>query len=158
MNCIKIEDIPSTTVLYEGFFCYSEFFKFSEESINNLKEIANKYKKIDNDLNIDNENCLYLNNDNDLYLREFEYKFKHYIVIEKLIYPLANYDAVSYEIIDLSNKNEVLILSSKEINKDRDNIEIILKNIKVNHIKLRIKSRSNIWPKVSDIQIIKKHN
>lgn len=156
MNCIEINDILSTTVLYEGFFCYSEVFKFSKDSMNKLKEIANKYKSNYDTNIIDNENYIYLDNDNNLYLREFIYRFTTPISIEKLIYPLVNYDTISYEIIDLSDDSEKLILSSEEINRDSENIEIKLNNIEVDGIKLRIKSKQNLWPKISQIQIIKR--
>ena len=156
MNCIEINDILSTTVLYEGFFCYSEVFKFSKDSMNKLKEIANKYKSNYDTNIIDNENYIYLDKDNNLYLREFIYRFTTPISIEKLIYPLVNYDIISYEIIDLSDDSEKLILSSEEINRDSENIEIKLNNIEVDGIKLRIKSKQNLWPKISQIQIIKR--
>ncbi len=155
MNCIEIDDILWTTVLYEGFFGYSDVFKFSRDSINKLKGIASKYKKDYDDNIIGNEKDIYLKNDNNLYLREFIYRFKSPISIEKLLYPLVNHDVISYEIIDLSDGNEILILSSEEINGNSGNIEITLNNIKVNYIKLRIKSKKNIWPKISEIQIIK---
>lgn len=154
MDCIEIDNILSTTVFYENFFLDSEVFKFSKSSINKLKEIANKYKENNDTFNIHNEDTIYLIKDNNSYSREFIYKFTSYISIEKLVYPLANYDVISYEIIDLSDGNERLILSSEEIYKDIEKIEIILKNIRVNHIKLVIKSKKNIWPKVSEIQII----
>lgn len=156
MNCIEINDILSTTVLYEGFFCYSEVFKFSKDSMNKLKEIANKYKSNYDTNIIDNENYIYLDKDNNLYLREFIYRFTNPISIEKLIYPLVNYDIISYEIIDLSDNSEKLILSSEVINRDSENIEIKLNNIEVDGIKLRIKSKQNLWPKISQIQIIKR--
>lgn len=155
MDCIEIDDIHSTTVLYEGFFGCSDVFKFSKDSISKLKGIANKYKKDYDTLSIDSENDIYLKNDNNSYLREFIYRFKSFISIEKLVYPLVSYDVISYEIIDLSNNNEKLILSSEEINRNSENIEIILNNIRVEYIKIKIKSRKNIWPKISEIQIIK---
>ena len=155
MNCIEIDDILSTTVLYEGFFCYSDVFKFSKDSVNKLKEITNKYKKDQDTYVIDNENDIYLKNDDNSYLREFVYRFKSFISINKIVYPLFNYDDISYEIIDLSNGHERVILSGKKINVDRKNAEINLNGIKVNYIKLRIKSKKNIWPKISEIKIIK---
>lgn len=78
------------------------------------------------------------------------------ITIEKLIYPLVNYDVISYKIIDLSDDSENLILSSEEINRDSENIEIKLNNIEVDGIKLKIKSKKNLWPKIPQIQIIKR--
>ncbi|MDY4251627.1 MULTISPECIES: hypothetical protein [unclassified Clostridium] len=156
MNCIEIDDILSTTVLYEGFSDYSEVLEFSKDSMKKLKEIANKYKNdYENDI-IYNENYIYLDNDINLYLREFVYRFTTSITIEKLIYPLVNYDIISYEIIDLSHDSEKLILSSEEINRDSENIKIKLNNIEVNGIKLKIKSKKNLWPKIPQIQIIKR--
>ena len=156
MNCIEIDDILSTTVLYEGFSDYSEVLEFSKDSMKKLKEIANKYKNdYENDI-IYNENYIYLDNDINLYLREFVYRFTTSITIEKLIYPLVNYDVISYKIIDLSDDSENLILSSEEINRDSENIEIKLNNIEVDGIKLKIKSKKNLWPKIPQIQIIKR--
>ncbi|MGN0025968.1 MAG: hypothetical protein ACI33I_03060, partial [Clostridium sp.] len=103
-----------------------------------------------------NESYIYLDKDNNLYLREFIYRFTTSVSIEKLIYPLVNYDVISYEIIDLSDDSENLILSSEEINRDSENIEIKLNNIEVDGIKLKIKSKKNLWPKIPQIQIIKR--
>lgn len=141
MHCIEIDDVLSTTVLYEGFFDYSDIFKFSNNN-DKLKEIANKY--VSNNKDKDN-----------LYLREFIYKFNSSIALNKVIYPLDNYDVASYEVIDLSKGNEKLMAYSEKINKDSNEIEIILKNIKVDKIKIRVRSGENIWPKVSQIKIIK---
>ena len=156
MNCIEIDDILSTTVLYEGFSDYSEVLEFSKDSMKKLKEIANKYKNDYENNIIYNENYIYLDNDSNLYLREFVYRFTTSITIEKLIYPLVNYDVISYEIIDLSDDSENLILSSEEINRDSENIEIKLNNIEVDGIKIKIKSKKNLWPKIPQIQIIKR--
>lgn len=156
MNCIEIDDILSTTVLYEGFSDYSEVLEFSKDSMKKLKEIANKYKNDYENNIIYNENYIYLDNDINLYLREFVYRFTTSITIEKLIYPLVNYDVISYKIIDLSDDSENLILSSEEINRDSENIKIKLNNIEVNGIKLKIKSKKNLWPKIPQIQIIKR--
>ncbi|WP_294170071.1 hypothetical protein [uncultured Clostridium sp.] len=156
MNCIEIDDILSTTVLYEGFSDYSEVLEFSKDSMKKLKEIANKYKNDYENNIIYNENYIYLDNDINLYLREFVYRFTTSITIEKLIYPLVNYDVISYKIIDLSHDSEKLILSSEEINRDSENIKIKLNNIEVNGIKLKIKSKKNLWPKIPQIQIIKR--
>ena len=154
MGCIGIDNILSTTVFHEDFLGDSEVIKFSKASINKLKEIANKYKENNDTFNIHNKDTIYLINDNNSYSREFIYKFTNYISIEKLVYPLVSYDVISYEIIDLSDSNERLILYSEETYKDIEEIEIKLKNIRVNHIKLIIRSKKNIWPKVSEIQII----
>ena len=105
---------------------------------------------------MDNESYIYLDKDNNLYLREFIYRFTTSVSIEKIIYPLVNYDIISYEIIDLSHDSEKLILSSEEINRDSENIKIKLNNIEVNGIKLNIKSKKNLWPKIPQIQIIKR--
>lgn len=75
MNCIEIDDILSTTVLYEGFSDYSEVLEFSKDSMKKLKEIANKYKNDYENNIIYNENYIYLDNDINLYLREFVYRF-----------------------------------------------------------------------------------
>ena len=85
----------------------------------------------------------------------FIYKFNNTISIEKVIYPVTNNDLISYEIIDLSNSCEKVIMSHDEIVTNNSEIEINFKSIKSNYIKLRFKSKINIWPEISDIQIIK---
>ncbi len=147
MNCIGVDYIVSTTVLYEGFSGYNGVLKFPRDNINKLREIVNRYKNhSDNLIAIEEET---------LYLREFIYKFNSNVSIEKIIYPLGNYDIISYEIIDLSNRNEKLISSMEEVKSDNEELEVLLNNINVSSIKLRIKSRKNIWPKVTQIQIVK---
>lgn len=153
MDSIEINDILSTTVLYEGFLYYSDVFKFSKDSINKLNKIAYKYKDYDANI-IENEENRYLENDNS-YLREFTYRFTSFISIEKLIYPFVINDTISYEIIDLSGDKERLIVSSEDVNINNESIEIRLNNIKVNYIKVRVKSKNNIWPKISEIKILK---
>lgn len=153
MDSIEINDILSTTVLYEGFVYYSNVFKFSNDSINKLKKIAYKYKDYDANI-IENEEDRYLENDNS-YLREFTYRFTNFISVEKLIYPFVINDTISYEIIDLSGDKEKLIVSSEDVNINNESIEIRLNNIKVNYIKVRVKSKNNIWTKISEIKIIK---
>lgn len=153
MDSIEINNILSTTVLYEGFVYYSNVFKFSNDSINKLKKIAYKYKDYDANI-IENEEYRYLENDNS-YLREFTYRFTNFISVEKLIYPFVINDTISYEIIDLSGDKERLIVSSEDVNINNESIEIRLNNIKVNYIKVRVKSKNNIWPKISEIKIIK---
>ena len=58
MNCIEVENILSTTVVYEDFFYCNEFLKLSSNNINKLKEIENKYADRDNKerLNFKNTN------------------------------------------------------------------------------------------------------
>ena len=146
MNCIEIDEIFSTTVLYEGVFDYINVFKFSKGSIYKLKQIADKYET---------NNDTFNNNKNYIYLREFIYKFNSSISIDKIIYPVSNKDFISYEVIDLSNSCEKVIMSHDEIVTNNSEIEINFKSIKSNYIKLRFKSKINIWPEISDIQIIK---
>ncbi|WP_066895026.1 hypothetical protein [Clostridium nigeriense] len=153
MDCIEIDDILSTTVVYEDFFNYSEFFKISSDSIDKLKKIANKYTDRDNTFYIDNEESIYLKKHNDLYSREFIYKFKDYVSIKNIVYPLDGNDIVSCEIIDLSENKEVKILPI-DVHKDIKNLDILLNN-KFKVIKLKIKCRNNIFPKTQEIKIIK---
>ena len=53
MNCIEIDEILSTTVLYEGFFNYNEFFKISKDSIHKILSIVNKHKNYCSDSDLD---------------------------------------------------------------------------------------------------------
>ena len=147
MNCIGVDYIFSTTVLYEGFSGYNDVLKFPRNNINKLREIVNRYKNYSDNLTYIKEEAIYL--------REFIYKFNSNVSIEKIIYPLGNYDVISYEIIDLSKKNEKLISSMEEVKSDNEKLEVLLNNINVSNIKLRIKSRKNIWPKVTQIKIVK---
>ncbi|MDV4152198.1 hypothetical protein R0131_15325 [Clostridium sp. AL.422] len=155
MNQIEIDDILSTTVVYNDFFGYSNDYKFLNYRIDYLEEIANKYKENLNISNIEDKNTICLKNEGHSFLREFIYRFESCISIEKLIYPLVNHDVISYEIIDLSNDSEKVILSREEIYENSEKIEITLCNSRVNHIKLKVKSKKNIWPKISEIKIIK---
>ncbi len=153
MNFIELKDILSTTVVYEDFSWDSNVFKGSKKSIMKLKIIADKYRGHNIDI-IENERDGYLESDS-TYLREFTYKFTHFISVEKIIYPFVINDTISYEIICLLDNKEKLILSSEDININNESIEIRLNNIKVNYIKLRVKSKKNIWPKISEIKILK---
>ena len=153
MDCIEIDDILSTTVVYEGFFNYSEFFKISSDSIDKLKKIANKYTERENTFDIDNEETIYLKKHYNSYSREYIYKFKDYVSIKNIVYPLSGSDVIGCEIIDLSDNKEEEIIPIN-VNKDSKKLEILLNN-KFKDIKLKVKSKNNIFPKNQEIKIIK---
>lgn len=146
MECIEIDNILSTTVVYEDFFNYNEFFKTSRDTINKLKEIENKYA------NIDNKENMYLKNNDDLYLRKFIYKFKEYVSIKNILYPLENNDIHSIEVVDLSNNIEEKIMVI-DINNNSGKVDISL-NRKCKAIELRVKNKNNVFPLIDEIKII----
>lgn len=95
MNCIEIDEILSTTVLYEGFFYYNEFFKISKDSIHKILSIVNKYKSYCSDSDLDKKE-VYLKNIGDSFSREFIYKFNDYISINKIKYPSYGRELMYY--------------------------------------------------------------
>ncbi|MBD7913532.1 hypothetical protein H9660_00075 [Clostridium sp. Sa3CUN1] len=140
MKCIGIENIISTTIVYEDFFYYNEFLKVSNDSVNKLKEIENKYTDNDNKQN------------NNLYLRKFIYRFKDYILIESIVYPLESKNIKSIEVIDLSNNVEEKVMEINVNNYDQK-VNILL-NRRYRAIELRVKSKNNIFPMSEEIKII----
>ncbi len=140
MKCIGIENVISTTIVYEDFFYYNEFLKVSNDSVNKLKEIENKYTDKDNKKN------------NNLYLRKFIYRFKDYILIKSIIYPLESKNIKSIEVIDLSNNVEEKIMEINANNYDQK-VDILL-NRRYRAIELRVKSKNNIFPMSEEIKII----
>lgn len=158
MDCIGIDEILSTTVLYEGFFNYNEFFKISKESINKILYIANKYKSHYSDLHL-NKNEVYLKNIGDSFSREFIYKFNEYIAIDKIKYPSHGRELMYYEIyeiIDFENEVDKLILFGSYTGNDEKFIEIFLNGVSVKNIKIKLANKNNIWPNSSEI-IFEKH-
>ena len=137
MSSIELDDILSTSVLYDGYCNYSEIFKIHKPSINSLLNKSNDYN-------------------NKLYTREFLYKFRNTFTINKVTLPITKGDIISYEIynvIDLFN-NENIITKSQNISMEEDELEINLNNIELDNIKIRITSRRNLYPRVDEILII----
>lgn len=146
MNCIEVENILSTTVVYEDFFYYNGIFKISSESINKLKEIENKYT------DRDNKERLNLKNSNNSYCRNFIYRFKDYVLIKNILYPLENKGINVIEVVDLSNNNEEKIMSIN-IKDQSEKIDILL-NRKCKAIELRVENKNNVFPLIEEIKII----
>lgn len=141
MSFIELDDILSTSVLYDGYCNYSEIFKIHKPSINSLLNKSNDYN-------------------NKLYTREFLYKFRNTFTINKVTFPITKGDIISYEIynvIDLFN-NENIITKSQNISMEEDELEINLNNIELDNIKIRIISRRNIYPRADEILIIKSNS
>ncbi|MBS5939597.1 hypothetical protein [Clostridium sp.] len=137
MSSIELDDILSTSVLYDGYCNYSEIFKIHKPSINSLLNKSNDYN-------------------NKLYTREFLYKFRNTFTINKVTLPITKGDIISYEIynvIDLFN-NENIITKSQNISMEEDELEINLNNIELDNIKIRITSRRNLYPRADEILII----
>ncbi|MCR1952350.1 MULTISPECIES: hypothetical protein [Clostridium] len=158
MDCIGIDEILSTTVLYEGFFNYNEFFKISKESINKILYIANKYKSHCSDLDL-NKNEVYLKSIGDSFSREFIYKFNEYISIDKIKYSSQGRELMYYEvyeIIDFENEIDKLILFGSYTGNNEDFIEIFLNGVSLKNIKIKLANKTNIWPNSSEI-IFEKH-
>ncbi|TGY43244.1 hypothetical protein E5347_00080 [Clostridium sartagoforme] len=141
MSFIELDDILSTSVLYDGYCNYSEIFKIHKPSINSLLNKSNDYN-------------------NKLYTREFLYKFRNTFTINKVTFPITKGDIISYEIynvIDLFN-NENIITKAQNISMEEDELEINLNNIELDNIKIRIISRRNIYPRADEILIIKSNS
>ena len=137
MSSIELDDILSTSVLYDGYCNYSEIFKIHKPSINSLLNKSNDYN-------------------NKLYTRDFLYKFRNTFTINKVTLPITKGDIISYEIynvIDLFN-NENIITKSQNISMEEDELEINLNNIELDNIKIRITSRRNLYPRADEILII----
>lgn len=153
MDCIGIDEILSTTVMYEGFFNYNEFFKISKDSIHKVLSIANKNKNYCSGLDLD-KNEVYLKNIGDSFSREFIYKFTDYISIDKIKYLAKGRDVIYYEIyeiVDFENEIDRLILFGSYTGNDQEFIEIFLNGVSVKNIKLKLVNKNNIWPNSSEI-------
>lgn len=146
MDYIEVKNILSTTVVYEDFSYYNEFLKLSSNNINKLKEIENKYTDIDNKERLNLKNC------NNSYCRNFIYRFKDYVLIKNILYPLKNKGINIIEVVDLSNNNEEKIMTIN-INDNTEKLYILL-NRKCNAIELRVKNKNNIFPLIEEIKII----
>lgn len=141
MSFIELDDILSTSVLYDGYCNYSEFFKIHKPSINSLFN-----KSYDHN--------------NKLYTREFLYKFRNTFIINKVILPITKGDIISYEIYNVINSfnNENIITKAQNIFMEEDELEINLNNIELDNVKIRITSRKNIYPRTDEILIIKSNS
>lgn len=153
MECVEVDDILSTLVVYEGFLGNNDAFKISKDSINKIEEISNKYTEKNNIFNSDNEEFICLERNNASYSRAFIYEFKNYILVKKIVYPVRDNYIFSCEVVELLENEEEKNLSIN-INKDSDNIYISLNN-KVKSIKLIIRCKNNEFPKIKEIKILK---
>lgn len=140
MGFIELDDILSTSVLYDGYCNYSEIFKIHKPSINSLLNKSGDY-----------------NNKN---TREFLYKFRNTFTINKLTLPITKGDIISYEIYnDMDSfNNENIITKAQNVFMEEDELEINLNNIELNNIKIRISSRRDIYPRTDEILIIKSNS
>ena len=156
MDCIIIDEILSTTVLYEGFFNYNEFFKISKERIHKLLFIADKHKDYEKSSNIENSE-VYLKNVEGVesaFSREYIYKFIDYVSINKIKYSSLNRELnyyEVYEVIDRENDIDKLILFGRYTGNDKDFFEIFLNGIILKEIKIKLVSKKNAWPNSSEI-------
>lgn len=138
MSFIELDDILSTSVLYDGYCNYSEIFKIHKPSINSLLNKSDDYN-------------------NKLYTREFLYKFRDRFKISKIEFPITKGDIISYEVYKVNDSfnNEKIITRKQNILMEEDELKIILNNIELDNIKIRISSRRDIYPRADEILIIK---
>lgn len=141
MSFIELDDILSTSVLYDGYCNYSEIFKIHKPSINSLLNKSNDYN-------------------NKLYTREFLYKFRNTFTINKVTLPTTKGDIISYEVYNVidSFNNENIITKAQNIFMEEDELEINLNNIELDNIKIRITSRRDIYQRADEILIIKSNS
>lgn len=138
MGFIELDDILLTSVLYDGYCNYSEFFKIHKPSSNSL---LNKSYDYSNKLNA----------------REFIYKFKNTFIINKIALPITKGDIISYEIYNVKDSFNIesIITKAQNIFMEENELEINLNNIELDNIKIRISSRRDIYPRTEEILIIK---
>ena len=86
MSFIELDDILSTSVLYDGYCNYNEFFRIHKSSINDLFNKSYAYN-------------------NKLYTREFLYKFTNTFTINKVALPITKGDIISYEIYNVMDSS-----------------------------------------------------
>ncbi|MBS4804590.1 MAG: hypothetical protein KH005_06875 [Clostridium sp.] len=141
MSFIELDDILSTSVLYDGYCNYNEFFRIHKSSINDLFNKSYAYN-------------------NKLYTREFLYKFTNTFTINKVALPITKGDIISYEIYNVmdSSNNENIITKAKNVFMKEEELEINLNNIELDNIKIRISSRRDIYPRTDEILIIKSNS
>lgn len=141
MSFIELDDILSTSVLYDGYCNYNEFFRIHKSSINDLFNKSYAYN-------------------NKLYTREFLYKFTNTFTINKVSLPITKGDIISYEIYNVmdSSNNENIITKAKNVFMKEEELEINLNNIELDNIKIRISSRRDIYPRTDEILIIKSNS
>ncbi|WP_300386744.1 hypothetical protein [Clostridium sp.] len=148
MNCVSVEDIVSTTVQYESFFNFDEFLKISKKSIDIFLSITKGHKIKKKYCNV--ENC-FLKNFENVFFREFTYKFNKDILINKIKYPSINKEFTYYEIYEVKKDKDELILFGSYVKEEKGFFEILLNERKVNNIKIKLISKKDSWPKVKDI-------
>ncbi|MBS5951251.1 MAG: hypothetical protein KIC47_13205 [Clostridium sp.] len=141
MSFIELDDILSTSVLYDGYCNYNEVFRIHKSSINDLFNKSYAYN-------------------NKLYTREFLYKFTNTFTINKVALPITKGDIISYEIYNVmdSSNNENIITKAKNVFMKEDELEINLNNIELDNIKIKISSRRDIYPRTDEILIIKSNS
>ena len=141
MSFIELDDILSTSVLYDGYCNYNEFFRIHKSSINDLFNKSYAYN-------------------NKLYTREFLYKFTNTFTINKVALPITKGDIISYEIYNVmdSSNNENIITKAKNVFMKEEELEINLNTIELDNIKIRISSRRDIYPRTDEILIIKSNS
>lgn len=140
MNCVEISDILSTYVQYESTFNYEELFIMSNKKMVNFIDIKKKQEEI------------YGLNNRQSFYREFNYKFKDYIDIGKVIFS-DEYRIKGFEIYDLENENNSVIIDSSEIENVNGKVWINV-GLKVRGICIRLESKNNLWPKLDEIKLI----
>ena len=148
MNCVSVEYIISTTVQYESFFNFNEFLKFSKRSVDIFLAIS-KNHKIKENYCILEEN--HLKDFNQVFYREFTYNFNKEILINKIKYPSINKDFTYYEIYEVNEEEEKLILFGSYLKEEKNFFEIFLNDKKVQNIRIKLISKKNNWPRIKDI-------
>lgn len=142
MKCVEINDILSTYVQYESTFNYEELFIISNKKLVKFLDIKKRHEEI-YDMNNDNKESFY---------REFNYKFKDYIDIGKIIFS-DEYRIKGFEIYDLENENNRIIIDSSEIENINGKV-LINVGLKVRGLCIRLESKNNLWPKLDEIKLI----
>lgn len=144
MNCVEINDIVSTYVQSESTFNYEELFIMSNKKLMSFLDIKKKHEEIYGlSNNESNENSFY---------REFNYKFRDYIDIGKIIFS-DEYIIKGFEIYNIENEGNKTLISSSEIKKSNGKVLIDV-GLKVKGLCIRLESKRNLWPKLDEIKLI----
>lgn len=148
MNCVSVEDIVSTTIQYESFFNFNEFLKFSKRSIEVFLAISKNHKIKERYCNLEGN---YLKSFNQVFYREFTYNFNKDMLINKIKYPSVNKDFMYYEVYEVKEDEEELILFGSYLKEEKGFFEIFLDSKKMKNIRIKLISKKNSWPKIDDI-------
>lgn len=144
MNCVEINDIVATYVQSESTFNYEELFIMSNKKLMSFLDIKKKHEEIYGlSNNESNENSFY---------REFNYKFRDYIDIGKIIFS-DEYIIKGFEIYNIENEGNKTLISSSEIKKSNGKVLIDV-GLKVKGLCIRLESKRNLWPKLDEIKLI----